>query len=87
MTSPAPAKFARHTDALLLPVRTERVGGARFRVTIDRPIDIPNTGDPSADTAAATVELTRRVEGWIRERPDQWLWLHRRWKTADQRGE
>jgi KDO2-lipid IV(A) lauroyltransferase len=87
MTSPAPARFARHTGALLLPVRTERIGGARFRVTLDRPIEVPDTGDPAADTAAATAELTARVEAWVRDRPDQWLWLHRRWKAADRRGE
>jgi len=38
-------------------------------------------GPGDEDVAALTQHLTTLVEGWVRERPEQWLWLHRRWKT------
>jgi KDO2-lipid IV(A) lauroyltransferase len=42
-------------------------------------LDIRPTGDRHADVAAITTEVNRVIEGWIRARPGQWLWLHRRW--------
>jgi len=39
--------------------------------------EVPITGDVAADTAA----IQQAVERAIREHPDQWLWIHRRWKT------
>jgi KDO2-lipid IV(A) lauroyltransferase len=39
------------------------------------------TGNVQADILAATQECTRAIEEWIRRYPDQWLWIHRRWKT------
>jgi len=39
------------------------------------------TGDAEADIVAATQECTRAIESWVRRYPDQWLWIHRRWKT------
>jgi KDO2-lipid IV(A) lauroyltransferase len=39
------------------------------------------TGDDQADILAATQQCTQTIETWIRRYPDQWLWIHRRWKT------
>jgi len=39
------------------------------------------TGDPEADIVAATQQCNDVLESWIRRYPDQWLWIHRRWKT------
>jgi KDO2-lipid IV(A) lauroyltransferase len=39
------------------------------------------SGDREADIARLTQEMTSVIEGWIRRRPEQWLWMHRRWKT------
>jgi KDO2-lipid IV(A) lauroyltransferase len=39
------------------------------------------TGDAQADILAATQQCTEAIEAWIRRYPDQWLWIHRRWKT------
>ncbi|MGA2634422.1 MAG: lysophospholipid acyltransferase family protein [Terracidiphilus sp.] len=39
------------------------------------------TGDDQADILAATQQCTQAIETWIRRYPDQWLWIHRRWKT------
>jgi KDO2-lipid IV(A) lauroyltransferase len=40
-----------------------------------------NGGDHEADILAATQQCNDVLESWIRRYPDQWLWIHRRWKT------
>ncbi len=79
MTAPALAQFALHYDLPVLPVRCERLMGARFRITVSPPLDHPNSGDRDADVRAMMTEVNQIIENWIRERPEQWLWLHRRW--------
>ena len=79
MTAPAIAQFAVRLGCVLVPARTERLKGARFRITVYPPIDIPDTGDRAADERAIMVAINAQLENWIREKPEQWLWLHRRW--------
>ncbi len=79
MTAPAIAQFAVRLGAVLVPVRTERLKGARFRITVFPPLELPATGDRTADERAIMVSINAIVEDWVRERPEQWLWLHRRW--------
>jgi len=52
-----------------------------LRLFVEGPIPVPNTGDRKADIFELTATLTRIIEGYIRRYPDQWLWLHRRWKV------
>jgi KDO2-lipid IV(A) lauroyltransferase len=52
-----------------------------LRLFIEGPIPVPNTGDRSRDIVEHTAAVTRVLERYIREHPDQWLWLHRRWKV------
>ena len=79
MTAPAIAQFALRLGCVLVPVRTERLGGAHFRVTVYPPLDLPASGDRAADERAVMVAINQIIEDWVRERPEQWLWLHRRW--------
>lgn len=81
-TTPAPAQLAMRFKCPLVPVAIERTGPARFRMTAHRPIEPPDTGDRQADVAAVTRALNDILEGWIRARPEQWFWLHRRWPEA-----
>jgi KDO2-lipid IV(A) lauroyltransferase len=79
MTAPALAALALRFDCDLLPARVERLGGARFRLTVFPPLLLPRSGDHHADIAALMGEVNKTLEGWIRDRPEQWLWLHKRW--------
>jgi KDO2-lipid IV(A) lauroyltransferase len=44
-------------------------------------IELTRSGDDEADTVANTARFTQAIEETVRLYPDQWLWLHRRWKT------
>jgi KDO2-lipid IV(A) lauroyltransferase len=79
MTAPALAMLALHFDCTVLPARVERLHGAHFRLTIEPPLPLPRSGDRTADVAALMAEVNRTLERWIRQRPEQWFWLHRRW--------
>ena len=74
------ARLARRFDCPVRGAWVERLGGARFRVTITPPIALPRSDDEAADIHAATALVTAMLEGWVRARPEQWLWLHRRWR-------
>jgi KDO2-lipid IV(A) lauroyltransferase len=79
MTTPAPAEFAMRFGASLIPVRIERLEGVRFRVEILPPLVLPDGDGRKRDPLAVTARMNALIESWIRERPEQWLWLHRRW--------
>ena len=79
MTAPALAQLASKYDLPVWPVRTERLGGCRFRVTIYPELELPRSDDMVGDVAEAMRRVNAMLEDWIRERPGQWLWLHNRW--------
>lgn len=83
MTTPAPALFARRLGCPLIPVRVERLQGARFRVTVLPPLVLPPDLDGEALAAAVMADLNGLLANWIRARPEQWLWLHRRWPEQE----
>tara|TARA_R110000868_G_scaffold4155_14_gene25356 strand:+ start:8674 stop:9591 length:918 start_codon:yes stop_codon:yes gene_type:complete len=79
MTPSAPAALAMKYDAMLVPVRVERTGPAHFRVTVEKPHPPVNTGNRAADILATTTWINDRIGAWILDRPEQWMWFHRRW--------
>ncbi len=82
MTTSAPAAFALRYGAMLMPIRVERLGGVRFRVTAEAPVEARPTGNRQADLVALTAGINAVFDRWIRERPGEWLWLHRRWPDS-----
>jgi KDO2-lipid IV(A) lauroyltransferase len=82
MTAAAPAQLALRFRCPLILVRIERTGPARFRVTAEAPLEHPDTGNRHQDTLLMTRRMNEILERWIRERPEQWFWLHRRWPDA-----
>jgi KDO2-lipid IV(A) lauroyltransferase len=81
MTTPAPAALALKLGAALLPAQLERTKGSHFRFRLHPPIEFTPSGDHARDTLELTQRITGKIESMVRERPSQWLWIHRRWPT------
>jgi Kdo2-lipid IVA lauroyltransferase/acyltransferase len=77
-SNPFPALIARSVNAPLYVFRAKRLIGVRFSVLIAE-VTVPRTADRDADVAAATCNLQSTIEFMIRDAPDQWMWVHRRW--------
>ncbi|HMB77343.1 MAG TPA: lauroyl acyltransferase [Kiloniellaceae bacterium] len=78
-TAPAVAQLALRFRCPIYPARVERLGPARFRLTCYPPLALPDSGDRQADVLQVMTALNEMLEGWIRARPAEWFWLHRRW--------
>jgi Kdo2-lipid IVA lauroyltransferase/acyltransferase len=76
------ARIALRTDAAVVPGFTlwDRALG-KYRLRFDPALTLVRTGDEEADIMANTALFTRVIEQYVRRYPDQWLWVHRRWKT------
>lgn len=79
MTAPAPVQLALRFAVPLIPVCSERLGGTRFRVTVGKPIHLTSTGNDDDDIQNGLALIHGFFEDWIRARPDQWFWIHKRW--------
>ena len=79
MTAPALAELALKFDCPVVPARVVRLKGARFRFVVQPPLEIPRSGDRQADVAALMTQVNEVIGEWVRETPEQWLWLHNRW--------
>ncbi|MBC8337638.1 MAG: lipid A biosynthesis lauroyl acyltransferase [Alphaproteobacteria bacterium] len=86
MTAPALAELALRYDCPVVPARITRLRGARFRLTVFPPLTLVRTGDHQADVAQNMKQVNALIEQWVRETPEQWLWLHNRW-PIDEAGE
>jgi KDO2-lipid IV(A) lauroyltransferase len=76
------ARIALRTDAAVVPTFTIWDNTLRkYRLRFDPALNLVKTGDDEADTIANTALFTKLIEGYVRHYPDQWLWVHRRWKT------
>ncbi len=81
-TSTAAARLARHTGAPLLPVRICRTGPGTFDVRIEEMLPVRDRDGVLLDNYAICVLINQRLEAWIRDRPADWLWLHRRFLNS-----
>jgi KDO2-lipid IV(A) lauroyltransferase len=83
MTSPAIAEIALKYNVPLIPARIIRTKGANFRSIIYPPLQFEKTGDHKADVLMLMTKMNAVIEGWIRECPEQWFWVHRRWPKEE----
>jgi Kdo2-lipid IVA lauroyltransferase/acyltransferase len=84
-TTPALALFALRTGAAVVPgflIWDTSLGKHRLR--LDPPVQLIDTGNLDHDVLENTKIFNKILEGYIRAYPDQWLWIHRRWKTRPQ---
>lgn len=82
MTSPAYVQLAQKFECPLIPGRIERLGGAHFRITAFEPMKLYDANGESRPVTDVLEESHRLLESWIAEHPEQWLWLHRRWRSS-----
>lgn len=76
------ARIALRTDAAVVPGFTIWDPALKkYRLRFDPALELVRTGHLEADIAANTQMFTKVVENYVRTYPDQWLWVHRRWKT------
>jgi len=76
-----PASLARSCGVPIVLGRVIRLDGVRFKI-VGRAIQVPVTDDRKADIAVTTAQIHEIFEGWIREHPDQWMWIHKKWAAA-----
>jgi KDO2-lipid IV(A) lauroyltransferase len=87
-TTPGLAVLALRTGAPVLPVFMVRNGFQNHRLLIKKPLELIRTGNFKKDVEANTQLFNQTLESMIRQYPDQWFWVHRRWerkKRAHQR--
>jgi len=75
------ASLALYTGAPVIPAFMVRMENGKYRFIIGEEVTIINTGNPERDILTNTQNFTIIIEDFIRGYPDQWLWLHQRWKT------
>ncbi|MCY4004999.1 MAG: lauroyl acyltransferase [Rhodospirillales bacterium] len=79
-TAPMAASLALRASLPVFPLRVQRTGGAAFRVTIEPALPTPaERGTQRERRLALLRSLNERYSDWIRDCPEQWLWIHRRW--------
>lgn len=80
-TAPGAAAFALRTGAAVLPTFGWRSPDKTHVVQVEAPVPVVQTGDHDHDLRANTACYTKIIEDGIRRHPEQWFWLHKRWKA------
>ncbi len=83
MANPLLARLARHFDCPIHGTRIVRLANHRFRAELSDEIKPARDDEGKIDIAGTMQVVTSVIEGWIREYPEQWLWMHRRWRSQE----
>ncbi len=75
-TTTIPAQLIKKFDLSIIPVNIERIKGAKFKITIMKPIKFSE----NKSIEDITCELNKVLEGMILKKPENWIWSHNRWK-------
>ena len=82
MTNPVFVHLAQKYKCPLIPVQCRRIKGAHFEITAYPPLSLVDNDGNNLPTETVASAANQCIENWIRETPEQWLWLHRRWDSA-----
>jgi KDO2-lipid IV(A) lauroyltransferase len=82
-TPRAAADFALRTGAIPMVAYCHRQADGRHRIHM-KEVDFAPSGDDERDAVGLTAAFTRELEAAIRQAPEQWVWMHQRWKTRPQ---
>jgi KDO2-lipid IV(A) lauroyltransferase len=80
LANPLIAALARQVDCPIHGTRMIRLADDKFRGEISEAIEPVRDAEGAIDVPGTMQKITSVIEGWIREHPEQWLWLHRRWR-------
>jgi Kdo2-lipid IVA lauroyltransferase/acyltransferase len=79
--NPLVARLARRFESPIRGIRVVRRSDRNtFLADVTAPLDLPRDANGKIDVQATMQAVTSIIEGWVREFPEQWLWLHRRWR-------
>ena len=78
--NPLVARLARQYEVPMYGAYIVRLPGGRFRIELTEAITPARDAEGKIDVAATVQILNGEIEGWVRAHPEQWLWLHRRWR-------
>lgn len=81
-SNPIIGLLASRFDVPVLGVHTVRLPDGRFRMIMTPPLDLPRDAAGRVDAEGTNIVVHSMIEQWIRETPEQWLWLHDRWRTG-----
>ncbi|MGL4426648.1 MAG: lysophospholipid acyltransferase family protein [Alphaproteobacteria bacterium] len=73
MTASGIGKLAQRLDCCLIPVQVVRLEGVFFKVIFHPPLSL------EGDLNALMLRVNASIEGWVRQHPEQWFWVHNRW--------
>jgi Kdo2-lipid IVA lauroyltransferase/acyltransferase len=85
MANPLLARLAQHFNCPIHGTRIVRLPDHRFRAELTEEITPVRDAAGNIDIAGTMQLITTVIEGWVREHPEQWLWLHRRWRPEDRK--
>jgi KDO2-lipid IV(A) lauroyltransferase len=78
--SPTLARLARQFDCPVYGTRAIRLPHGRFRMELVGPLQLPRDERGKIEIPSTMQLVTTIIEKWVREHPEQWLWMHRRWR-------
>ncbi len=83
LTATGPAHFALLTGLPVMTALIHRTGRDTYEIVIEDPIEVPKDVSKKEAIQAITDVVNARLEAWIRRYPEEWFWLHNRWKWTD----
>lgn len=77
------ALIASRTGTPVVPAFPVRRKDGRYRIILEKELELRQTGDKTGDVEANTEMFTRMIEKYVKKHPDHWFWFHKRWKTKN----